>query len=216
MAAGCAGACLHTMALMQASQTYVLKDLDEGQGPTLGDLAELRRASHLWLKLSGMKENDRAFLLDLGNRGDALTRRVEGRFEDRPSGEKGFGNEVLAFAGPLRVAPQSLLGLMAAASNVIPFGLLYMRPLQWRLKTKGFSSRGNPFCMIRVRCRCLRAMSLYKRLWFLSQGPVLGASCHRKVISTDLSLTGWGAVMDGCFARGLWLAQHSSWHIHFL
>ncbi|KAI2653857.1 Transposon Ty3-G Gag-Pol polyprotein [Labeo rohita] len=34
---------------------------------------------------------------------------------------------------------QQLLGLMAAASNVIPFGLLYMRPLQWWLKTKGFS-----------------------------------------------------------------------------
>ncbi|KAL0160826.1 hypothetical protein M9458_044551, partial [Cirrhinus mrigala] len=34
---------------------------------------------------------------------------------------------------------QQLLGLMAAASNVIPFGLLYMRPLQWWLKTRGFS-----------------------------------------------------------------------------
>ncbi len=39
---------------------------------------------------------------------------------------------------------QRLLGLMAAASNVISFGLLYMRPLQWWLKTKGFSLRGNP------------------------------------------------------------------------
>ncbi len=36
---------------------------------------------------------------------------------------------------------QRLLGLMAAASNVIPVGLLYMRPLQWWLKTKGFSPR---------------------------------------------------------------------------
>ncbi len=34
---------------------------------------------------------------------------------------------------------QRLLGLMPAASNVIPFGLLYMRPLQWWLRTKGFS-----------------------------------------------------------------------------
>ncbi len=34
---------------------------------------------------------------------------------------------------------QKLLGLMSAASNVIPFGLLYMRPLQWWRKTKGFS-----------------------------------------------------------------------------
>ncbi len=39
---------------------------------------------------------------------------------------------------------------MAAASNVIPFSLLYMRPLQWWLRTKGFSPRGNPFCMIKV------------------------------------------------------------------
>ena len=33
---------------------------------------------------------------------------------------------------------QRLLGLMAVASNVITFGLLYMRPLQWWLRTKGF------------------------------------------------------------------------------
>ncbi len=40
---------------------------------------------------------------------------------------------------------QRLLGLMAAASNVIHFGLLYMRPLQWWLRTKGFPPRGTPF-----------------------------------------------------------------------
>ncbi|KAL0190945.1 hypothetical protein M9458_013643, partial [Cirrhinus mrigala] len=34
---------------------------------------------------------------------------------------------------------QQLLGLMAAVSNVIPFGLLYMRPLQWWLKTESSS-----------------------------------------------------------------------------
>ncbi len=45
---------------------------------------------------------------------------------------------------------QRLLGLMAAASNVIPVGLLHMRPLQWWLRTKGFSPRSNPFHMIKV------------------------------------------------------------------
>ncbi len=39
-------------------------------------------------------------------------------------------------------AVSKLLGLMSAVSNVIHFGLLYMIPLQWRLKTKGFSPRG--------------------------------------------------------------------------
>ncbi|KAL0150783.1 hypothetical protein M9458_053901 [Cirrhinus mrigala] len=75
---------------------------------------------------------------------------------------------------------QRLLGLMAAASNVVPFGLLYMRPLQWWLRTKGFSPRGNPFRMIKVTRRCLRALDMWKKPWFLSQGPVLGAPCRRR------------------------------------
>ena len=50
---------------------------------------------------------------------------------------------------------QVLLGHMAAASSVIPSGLLHMRPLQWWLRAKGFSLRGNPFRMIRVMRRCL-------------------------------------------------------------
>jgi len=49
---------------------------------------------------------------------------------------------------------QRLLGLMPAASNIIPFGLLYMRALQWCLKTKG-SQRGNPLRMIMFTQRCL-------------------------------------------------------------
>ncbi|KAI2652402.1 Transposon Ty3-G Gag-Pol polyprotein [Labeo rohita] len=74
---------------------------------------------------------------------------------------------------------QQLLGLMAAASNVIPFGLLYMRPLQWWLKTRGFSPRGNPLRMIKVTRRCLRALDMWRKPWFLSQGPVLGNASDR-------------------------------------
>ncbi len=61
---------------------------------------------------------------------------------------------------------------------MIPFDLLYMRPLQWWLKTKGFSQRGNPLRMIKVTRRCLCALDMWKKPWFLSQGPVLGAPCH--------------------------------------
>ncbi len=35
-------------------------------------------------------------------------------------------------------------GSDVSCDKVIPFGLLYMRPLQWWLKTKGFSPRGKP------------------------------------------------------------------------
>ncbi|KAL0159107.1 hypothetical protein M9458_047183, partial [Cirrhinus mrigala] len=111
---------------------------------------------------------------------------------------------------------QQLLGLMAAASNVIPFGLLYMRPLQWWLKTKGFSPRGNPLRMIRVTRRCLHALDMWRKPWFLSQGPVLGAPCRRVTLATDASLTGWGAVMSGHSARGLWSGRQLTWHINCL
>ncbi|KAI2657251.1 enzymatic polyprotein [Labeo rohita] len=111
---------------------------------------------------------------------------------------------------------QQLLGLMAAASNVIPFGLLYMRPRQWWLRTKGFSPRGSPFCMIKVMRQCLRALDMWKKPWFLSQGPVLGAPCCRVTLATDVSLTGWGAVMSGHPARSLWSSRHLTWHISCL
>ncbi len=111
---------------------------------------------------------------------------------------------------------QKLLGLMAAASTVITFGLLHMRPLQWGLRTTGFSQRGNQFRMIKVKRRCLCALDMWKKLWFLSQGPVLGALCRRVMLTTDASLTGWGAVMSDRSAQGLWEGPHLMWHINCL
>ncbi len=109
---------------------------------------------------------------------------------------------------------QKLLGLMAAASNVIPLGLLYMRPLQWWLKTKGISPRGNPLCMLKVTRRCLRDLDMWRKPWFLSQGPVLGAPCCCVSLATDVSLTGWGAVISGHHAHCLWSGRHLTWHIN--
>ncbi len=111
---------------------------------------------------------------------------------------------------------QKLLGLMAAASNVIPLGLLYMRPLQWWLKTKGISPRGNPLCMLKVTRRCLRDLDMWRKPWFLSQGPVLGAPCCCVSLATDVSLTGWGAVISGHHAHCLWSGRHLTWHINCL
>ncbi|KAI2651801.1 Transposon Ty3-G Gag-Pol polyprotein [Labeo rohita] len=102
---------------------------------------------------------------------------------------------------------------MAAVSNVIPFGLLYMRPLQWCLKTKGGSPRGNLLCMIKVTRRCLRALDMWRRPWFLSQGPVLGAPCRRVMLATDASLTGWGVATPPtvCGAVTIQLGTSAAW-----
>ncbi len=54
---------------------------------------------------------------------------------------------------------QKLLDWMAAASNVITFGLLYMRPLQWCLRTRGFSPEGQPILHYQghtAKLTCLR------------------------------------------------------------
>ncbi|KAL0150471.1 hypothetical protein M9458_054288 [Cirrhinus mrigala] len=86
-AAGQAGACLHTMSLLQAYQADLLKGLADGDKVDLEELCrtadltlcatkETARAvgrsmaamvvaeRHLWLTLSDMKEKDRVFLLD--------------------------------------------------------------------------------------------------------------------------------------------------------
>ncbi|KAI2664175.1 Protein P [Labeo rohita] len=81
---------------------------------------------------------------------------------------------------------------------------------------QGVSPRGHPFCMIKVTRQCLRALDMWEKPWFLSQGPVLGAPCRRVTLAADASLTGWGAVMSGHPARGLWSSRHLTWHINCL
>lgn len=111
---------------------------------------------------------------------------------------------------------QKLLGLLAAASNIIPLGLLHMRSLQWWLKTRGFSPRGNPFRTIKASRRCLRALSIWKKPWFLSQGPTLGVISQRLALTSDASRKGWGATLRGLPASGQWRDHHLHMHINCL
>ncbi len=97
---------------------------------------------------------------------------------------------------------QRLLGLMAAASNVTAFGLLYMIPCSGDSGPKGFPRGATPFHIIKVTRRCLRALITWKKPWFLSQGPMLGASCRRKMLTTDASLMGLGSDLRGTLKSG--------------
>ena len=119
-AAGQAGAALHTMAVLQAYQADLLKDLSTGGSIDEEAFLELRRATdlslratkqtaraigrsmaamvsterHLWLNLTGIKERDRAFLLDApvspsGLFGDAVNT-VATRFREAKRYEEAF------------------------------------------------------------------------------------------------------------------------------
>lgn len=89
-AAGQAVASLHTMAVLQAYQADLLKDLDDGQGLSPDEVAELRRTTdlalratkqaatamgrsmaamvvterHLWVDLADLEKKEKGFLLD--------------------------------------------------------------------------------------------------------------------------------------------------------
>lgn len=135
MAAGRAGASLHTMAVLQAYQADLLKDIDEGEGPTPEDIAELRKAAdlslrvtketaravshsmaamvvserHLWLNLSGIREKDRAFLLDApilpsGLFGDSVNIVVD-RFQEAKKQSAAFRQYLPRRSKPKKPAP---------------------------------------------------------------------------------------------------------------
>ncbi len=89
------------------------------------------------------------------------------------------------------------------------------RLLQWWLKTKGFSPRGNPLCMIKVTRLCLRALYMWSKPWFLSQGLVLGAPCHRVKLALHLSPVGersWVATLPAvCVVVAISRGTSTAW-----
>ncbi len=100
---------------------------------------------------------------------------------------------------------KKLLGLMAAASNVITLACCTWDPCSGGSGPQGFLRGATNFAWSRSR---LCALDMWKKPWFLSQGPVLGAPCHRVMLTMDAFLTGWEAVMSGRSAQGLWEGPH--------
>ncbi len=82
-------------------------------------------------------------------------------------------------------------------------GLLHMRSFQLWLRARGFHPRANPQRQIRVTRQGLRTLSMWFRPRFWLWVPTLGPCCRRKMLTTDASLTGWGAVLDGRPAQGI-------------
>ncbi len=76
-----------------------------------------------------------------------------------------------------------LLGLMAAASNMVTFGLLSAE----------------------TRFSCSRSRG--------AAGAGAGSSLSSRTLATDASLNGWGAVMSGRLAHSLWSGCHLMWNI---
>ncbi len=109
-----------------------------------------------------------------------------------------------------------LLGLMAAASPVLPLGLLHMRPFLWWMKELRLHPTVPATRLVRVSRSCCRHLLMWRDPVFLRSGVRMGAIHRRHMITTDASMTGWGAVFEGRPASGEWKEEFLFWHINCL
>ncbi len=119
-------------------------------------------------------------------------------------------------ARPLKVF-QRMLGLMAAASPVLQLGLLRMRPLQRWLKPRvPHNAWRHGRLHIRVNQACVTALTPWKNPRWMEKGVAMGLVHTRKVVTTDASNTGWGALCEGKPTFGHWSKTESGFHINCL
>ncbi len=86
--------------------------------------------------------------------------------------------------GPLqaRSACARLLGLMVAASPVLPLGLLHMRPFLWWMKPLGIRPSWPSLRLLKVSGACFRDLLVWRDPSFLLSGVRMGVICHRKTL----------------------------------
>ena len=108
-----------------------------------------------------------------------------------------------------------MAGLMASAISLVRLGRLHMRPFQRWMRSLCVPTR----CLSRrvtVPASCVLALKWWSGRHVLAEGVPLGLTLARKVVTTDASLSGWGATHDGRTARGMWHGALRRAHINYL
>ncbi|XP_074533298.1 uncharacterized protein LOC141796211 [Halichoeres trimaculatus] len=112
---------------------------------------------------------------------------------------------------------QRLLGKLTSMTTVVPLGLLLLRPLQRWLNSFHLDTKRHRYRKLRVSQQCLLALAPWRDRAFLSKGVPLGVvPARRETVTTDASLSGWGAVWQHRTVQGLWSVQDSTSHINVL
>ena len=108
-----------------------------------------------------------------------------------------------------------MAGLLASAIALVRLGRLHMRPFQRWMGSLCVLSN-NRFHKVTVSAECKLALDWWKNENILTEGVPLGTVLSRKVVTSDASLTGWGATHEGMTARGVWGANLRNAHINYL
>ena len=109
-----------------------------------------------------------------------------------------------------------LMGMMASMIAVVPLGLLKMRAFQrWSLSHRLCASR-HLRRRVTITPSCMMALLPWREPGLLERGSAIGRVSSRKVVSTDASLQGWGALCEGEAVRGVWSSAQRRLHINHL
>ena len=124
--------------------------------------------------------------------------------------------EFLSCHSPTAEMWQSILGHLVSQFRFIPFGRLYLRPLQWHLQEHWDQLQDSPEEIVPispVTRTCLQ--------WWISQltspvGVPLASPNPDLTIFTDASEKGWGAHVGFQTFQGTWSLEEQTLHINVL
>ncbi len=115
-----------------------------------------------------------------------------------------------SMSGPLQARPACLYRFMPQAARPD------MRPFFWWIKELRLHPTVPATRLIRVSRSCSRPLLQWRNPAFLRSGVRIGAIHRRHMVTTDASMTGWGAVFEGRPANGEWTGDFLYWHINCL
>ncbi len=90
-----------------------------------------------------------------------------------------------------------------------------MRPFLWWMKSLGICHSWPSLRLLKVSGALFSALLVWRDPSFILRGVRMGVICHRQMIMTDASISGWGAVFKGP-AYGVWSGKYLTWHINGL
>ena len=108
-------------------------------------------------------------------------------------------------------------GRLPAGRRPSGLGLLSLWPLQMWMNSLHLDAKWHRQRRVRVTLQCLVSLSPWRERAYLAAGVPMGAipAC-RELVTTDASLSRWGAVWRGRTAQGRWSAQEGTQHINVL
>ena len=109
----------------------------------------------------------------------------------------------------------SIMGLVVYLAPLVPGGFYNLRPLQWLVRALWCQSTGRWSDQLTLSPEILELLQ-----WWLTPVVFKGVPASWPVasatITTDASMTGWGASYGDRKMCGVWLHPHLSWHINAL